>query len=45
MIETFRKLQQCGRNKFYREWDSVKHLFEEERTNKTYVKLKVNENE
>ena len=45
MIETFRKLNQCGRNKFYRDWDSVKHLFLEERTNKTYVKLKVNEDE
>ena len=45
MIETFRKINQCGRNKFYRDWDSVKHLFEEERTNKTYVKLKVNEDE
>ena len=45
MIETFRKLNQCGRNKFYSDWDSVKHLFLEERTNKTYVKLKVNEDE
>ena len=45
MIETFRKQEQCGRNKFYRHWQSVSHLFEELRTTKTYVKLKVKENE
>ena len=40
MIETFRKNEACGRNKFYRNWQSVQHLFEEVRTNKTYIKLK-----
>lgn len=45
MIETFRKNEQCGRNKFYRHWESVKHLFDEVRKTKTYVKLKVKENE
>tara|TARA_R100001079_G_scaffold110280_2_gene85218 strand:+ start:1936 stop:3468 length:1533 start_codon:yes stop_codon:yes gene_type:complete len=45
MIETFRKQEQCGRNKFYRHWQSVSHLFEEVRTSKTFVKLKVKEDE
>lgn len=45
MIESFRKNEQCGRNKFYRNWQNVKHIFEEVRTSKTYVKLKVEENE
>ena len=45
MIESFRKNEACGRNKFYRCWQSVQHLFEEVRTNKTYVKLKVDKNE
>jgi len=45
MIEAFRKNEQCGRNKFYRHWESVKHLFEEVRKTKTYVKLKVKEDE
>ena len=45
MIETFRKQEQCGRNKFYRHWQSVSHLFEELRTSKTYVKLKVKKDE
>lgn len=45
MIESFRKNEQCGRNKFYRHWESVKHLFEEVRKTKTYVKLKVKEDE
>ena len=45
MIESFRKNEACGRNKFYRGWDSVQHLFEEVRTTKTFVKLKVNEDE
>ena len=45
MIEAFRKNEACGRNKFYRHWQSVKHIFEEIRTTKTYVKLKVNEDE
>ena len=40
MIEVFRKQEQCGRNKFYRGWDDVKHLFDEERTNKSWIKLK-----
>jgi len=40
MIEVFRRQQQCGRNKFYRGWDDVKHLFEEERTNKSWVRMK-----
>jgi len=45
MIESFRKNEQCGRNKFYRHWHSVKHIFEEIRTTKTYVRLKVNKDE
>ena len=45
MIETFRKQEQCGRNKFYRHWQSVSHLFDEVRTSKTFVKLKVKEDE
>ena len=45
MIEAFRKNEACGRNKFYRHWASAQHLFEEIRTTKTYVKLKVNEDE
>jgi hypothetical protein len=45
MIESFRKNEQCGRNKFYRNWQSVSHIFEEIRTTKTYVKLKVIEDE
>ena len=43
MIESFRKNEQCGRNKFYRHWQNVKHLFEEVRTTNSYVKLKVEE--
>ncbi len=45
MIESFRKNEQCGRNKFYRHWESVKHLFSEVRKTKTFVKLKVKEDE
>ena len=45
MIESFRKINQCGRNKFYRHWQSVRHIFEEVRTTQTYVKLKVNKDE
>ena len=45
MIEAFRKNEQCGRNKFYRHWDSAKHLFEEVRKTKTYVKLRVKQDE
>jgi hypothetical protein len=43
MIETFRKQQQCGRNKFYRNWEAVSHLFDEKRTTKTFVRLKERE--
>tara|TARA_R110002020_G_scaffold254651_2_gene468424 strand:+ start:65 stop:937 length:873 start_codon:yes stop_codon:yes gene_type:complete len=45
MIEAFRKNEACGRNKFYRHWASVKHIFEEVRTTQTYVKLRVEKNE
>tara|TARA_R110001592_G_scaffold8366_7_gene45753 strand:- start:362 stop:1888 length:1527 start_codon:yes stop_codon:yes gene_type:complete len=45
MIESFRKNEQCGRNKFYRNWQNVKHIFEEVRTSKTYVKVKVEKDE
>jgi len=45
MIEAFRKNEACGRNKFYRHWASVKHLFVEVRTTQTYVKLRVEQNE
>ncbi len=45
MIESFRKNEQCGRNKFYRHWQSVKHIFEEVRKSQTYVKLKVEKDE
>ena len=45
MIEAFRKNEQCGRNKFYRHWQNVKHMFEEVRTTKSYVKIKVNKDE
>ena len=45
MIESFRKNEQCGRNKFYRHWQSVKHIFEEVRKTQTYVKLKVEKDE
>ena len=45
MIEAFRKNEQCGRNKFYRHWQEVKHIFEELRTTQTYVKLKVEKDE
>ena len=43
MIETFRKQQQCGRNKFYRSWETVTHLFEEHRTTKAYLRLRERE--
>ena len=45
MIESFRKNEQCGRNKFYRHWQNVKHIFEEVRKSNTYVKLKVKEDD